>query len=146
MARGGTRWHEVPSPVFFPSFDLLLYYNTHAALAHTLANTRHPRAHPSEHETPSRTHTRIHAHPHTHTHPRGRTGRERISNMRPAKGKQGGSTHLFSNLFQPYKSGVWGDLPLALADFFGPSVKLSLALSKGLCHKQPIETQTEKRL
>jgi len=50
--------------------------------------------------------------------------------MRPDKGKTGGSTHLFSNLFQPYKSGVWGDLPLALANFFDPSVKSPLALSK----------------
>ena len=61
--------------------------------------------------------------------------------MRPAKGgKQGGSTHLFSNLFQPYKSGVLGDL----ANFFDPSVKLLLASSKGLCHKQPIETKQTK--
>ena len=65
--------------------------------------------------------------------------------MRPAKGKQG-STHLFSNLFHSYKSGVWGALPLALANFFGPSVKLSLALSKGLCHKQPIETKQTKEI
>jgi len=63
--------------------------------------------------------------------------------MRPAKGKQGGSTHLFSNLFHSYKSGGWGRLPLALANFFDPSVKLLLALSKWLCHKQPIETQPE---
>jgi hypothetical protein len=37
-----------------------------------------------------------------------------------------------------------GRLPLALADFFDPSVKLPLALSKGLCHKQPIETKQTK--
>jgi hypothetical protein len=35
-------------------------------------------------------------------------------------------------------------LPLALANFFDPSVKLLLALSKGLCHKQPIETKQTK--
>jgi hypothetical protein len=32
-------------------------------------------------------------------------------------------------------------LALALANFFDPSVKFPLALSKGLCHKQPIETK-----
>jgi len=37
-----------------------------------------------------------------------------------------------------------GRLPLALANFFDPSVKLPLALSKGLCHKQPIETKQTK--
>ena len=46
----------------------------------------------------------------------------------------------FSNLFHLYKSGVCGDL----ANFFDPSVKLPLALSKGLCHKQPIETKQTK--
>ena len=48
----------------------------------------------------------------------------------------------FSNLFHSYKSGVCGDL----ADFFCPSVKLPLELSKGLCHKQPIETKQTKEI
>jgi hypothetical protein len=43
-----------------------------------------------------------------------------------------------------------GRLPLALAlplaNFFDPSVKLPLALSKGLCHKQPIETKQTKEI
>jgi len=39
-----------------------------------------------------------------------------------------------------------GRLPLALANFFDPSVKLSLALSKGLCHKQLIETKQTKEI
>ena len=44
--------------VFFPTFGLLLYYNTQAAHAYTHANTRPPRVHSREHT-------------HTHTHPRG---------------------------------------------------------------------------
>ena len=48
--------------VFFPSFGLLLYYNTQAAHAHTHAYTHaHRRTH---------AHVRAHTHTHTHTHPR----------------------------------------------------------------------------
>ena len=94
--------------VFFPSFGLLLYYNTQASLetttrtpsrtpdhhAYTQANTRPPRVHMVGGAPRGRS--------------AGRTGRERISNMRPAKGKTGGLNPSFSNLFHSYKSGVWG--------------------------------------
>ena len=68
-ARGGTRGHEVLSPVSFPTFGLLLYYNTQAALgtttrtlrrtpdhhAYTQAHTRPPRVHSGAHQTTTRT-------------------------------------------------------------------------------------------
>ena len=61
--------HEVLSPVSFPTFGLLLYYNTQA-------NTRPPRVHSGAQAHPrARAHVRAQAHPraraHTSTHPRG---------------------------------------------------------------------------
>ena len=64
--------------------------------------------------------------------------------MRTAKGKQGVQPIFFPIFFIHINQGFGGDLPLALANFFDPSVKLTLALSKGLCHKQPIETKQTK--
>ena len=50
--------------VFFPSFDLLLYYNTKAALGNTTRTlTRTP-----DHHAYTHAHRRTYAHTHTHTH------------------------------------------------------------------------------
>ena len=55
--------------VFFPSFGLLLYYNTQAAHAHTHAYTHaHRRTYAHR-----RTHAHAHARTHTHTHTHSRT-------------------------------------------------------------------------
>ena len=48
----------------------------------------------------------------------------------------------FPIFFIHINQGFGGDL----ANFFDPSVKSSLALSKGLCHKQPIETKQTKEI
>ena len=53
--------HEVLSPVSFPTFGLLLYYNTQAALKTTTRAPTRTRDH----------HAFTHAHRRTHTHPRG---------------------------------------------------------------------------
>ena len=51
--------------IFFPTFGLLLYYNTQAALKTTTRTlTRTPDHHAYTH---ANTHTRTHAHTHTHT-------------------------------------------------------------------------------
>ena len=65
--------------------------------------------------------------------------------MRPAKGKTGFNPSFFQS-FSALKIRGLGRLPLALANFFDPSVKLPLALPKGLCHKQPIETKQTKEI
>ena len=52
----------------------------------------------------------------------------------------------FFQSFSALKIRGLGRLPLALANFFDPSVKLPLALSKWLCHKQPIETKQTKEI
>ena len=57
------RGHEVLSPVSFPTFGLLLYYNTHA-------NTRTPTRTPTRtRDHHAYTHANTHTHTHTHTHP-----------------------------------------------------------------------------
>jgi len=63
-ARGGTRGHEVLSPVSFPTFGLLLYYNTQAALGtttRTLRRTPDHHAYTQAHTRPPRVHSGIQA-------------------------------------------------------------------------------------
>ena len=66
--------------------------------------------------------------------------------MRPAKGENRGVQPIFFPIFFSLINQGFGASAAGAGQLFYPSVKLPLALSKGLCHKQPIETKQTKEI